>query len=951
MSTNNDFQITLDTAREALSHIPADERATWVKMGLSLYDQFGEAAFDAWDEWSQRAESYKTKDAKTVWKSLSRMGGGGRHTTIASLLWEAKNYGFRLRKDQQAKYTSEQIAQMGRERDARREAQRIETERAERKAAATAAEIWGTASDASADHPYLKRKGIQAHGLKWVDTWSKDFVDHETGEVKTVSVANALVLPIWSAPGRISSLQAIFASDKNRLKRDKDYLSDGKKQGGYFFIGSISADTHTVLVCEGFATGATLHEATDYPVMVAFDAGNLQPVAESLRAKLPGCGIVVCADNDAFTARANGEAYNPGVEAATKAAEAVRGILCVPVFTALDGKPTDFNDLAKMAGLEAVASQIERALNPPAPAPAPEPAPWDDDGDGTAPPAAESPPPPPTESELDRNGYFTVLGYEHRRHYIFAHGKRQILDYGVGDFSDAGLIELAPLNWWEMNFPGPKDGIDKKAVAEFMIRTAERRGIYDISRLRGRGAWVDDKRMVYHHGGYLTIDGVTTQVTDIRSRYVYELHKSLPTDPADTPMSSEEGEMLIELAKLFRWTKPGSAALLAGWVALAPICGALKWRPHIWLTGGAGCGKSTVLNDFCNHLMGENAVFAQGNSSEAGIRQTLKADALPVLYDESEQNDEREKMRVQNIISLIRQASTDSQAQTLKGTAGGDAMSFHIRSMFCLASIQVGLRHQADVERLAVLSLKPKREETNAGEAWGRIQESLECMKADTKLPAKLMRRSLDLLPVILENIKVFARVAARSFGSQRDGDQYGTLLAGCWCLMSTQVATEDQALQMINDYDWSEHLESTDSDESEKALAALLECPIRMQGGNSVTVYELTRAACGMVNSGLSEISEAAADATLQRHGMKVWRRTGDNRLIISNSSLELRRLLEGSPYEADLRGLLLRLPGSDRCVNKPQRFNGVPSKCISISLADIVEGVASGGGEADAF
>ena len=74
-------------------------------------------------------------------------------------------------------------------------------------------------------------------------------------------------------------------------------------------------------------------------------------------------------------------------------------------------------------------------------------------------------------------------------------------------------------------------------------------------------------------------------------------------------MGSDEGEMILDLAARFRWSKPGSAALAAGWAALAPVCGALRWRPHIWLAGGPGSGKSTVLNDFLFFLTGGLALF------------------------------------------------------------------------------------------------------------------------------------------------------------------------------------------------------------------------------------------------------------------------------------------------------------------------------------------------------
>src|SRR3546814_9944202 len=164
---------------------------------------------------------------------------------------------------------------------------------------------------------------------------------------------------------------------------------------------------------------------------------------------------------------------------------------------------------------------------------------------------------------------------------------------------------------------------------DWIVRECHKAGIYDPKRLRGRGAWIDGGRVVFHHGGYLSVDGQPTAITKIRSRFVYELDRSLP-EPAELPRADEECARLVEIAKMVRWTKPGSAALLSGWVALAPLCGALRWRPHVWLTGGAGSGKTTVLNEYVHPLMAGCDLFAQGNSSEAGIRQELKADALPV---------------------------------------------------------------------------------------------------------------------------------------------------------------------------------------------------------------------------------------------------------------------------------------------------------------------------------
>ena len=824
---------------------------------------------------------------------------------------------------------------------AKQKAERLEAEKARKAAAAERANaIWNASTDCT-EHPYLKRKGVKSHGLR-VGTW--EVINKETGELRTIS-KQALLIPIRDAGKRIHSLQAIFPG-KVMGDRDKDYLKDGAKEGLFYSFGkpltvNVGGEQRMViLIGEGYATMASVHEITGHAAIVAFDAGNLPVVGRILRSRFPDAVLVFVADNDQWTEK---PVENPGVYHAKAAAKAVNGLVAIPQFDANDErKPTDFNDLHVLFGAEAVATAIADVLNPPAvqadePAADEAPPPWEGD-EASEPEEADTPdlaaplPPPVADGDTpENNGHFVILGYSRGIYYIFLHRQGQIKECTTGNMGEVGLIELAPLSWWEMYFPGERSKIDTKAAAEFIIRTAEKRGIYDPSRVRGRGAWIDNGRMVYHHGGYLTVDSETMDISKIESRYVYELDRSLP-DPADKAMSSEDGEALLELARMFRWSKPGSAALLAGWVALAPVCGALRWRPHIWLTGGAGCGKSTVLN-LCHDLLGGLDLYAQGSSSEAGVRQTLRHDARPVLFDESESNEESDARRIQNILSLIRQASTESEAQTLKGTAGGDSMAFHIRSMFCLASIQVALKQQADVERLTVLALRSKKEDSDAANGWDRLSKELDRIKLDTTLPARLFRRSLDLLPITLKNIRTFSRAAAKHFGNQRDGDQYGTLLAGAWSLISTREASDDEAAEMISQYDWSEHRDNADTDEGQRALSALLEAHIKIKGGIDVTVYELICAAFGEPTD-IVDLNEKTANTILQRYGMKV---KGD-RLLMSNNSNELRRLMAGTTFEADYRGVLLRVDGADRNDNKPSKFSGVQTKCISLPIGPIV-------------
>lgn len=205
--------------------------------------------------------------------------------------------------------------------------QEAEKQRRHAEAAATAAEIWETAAPASDAHPYLQHKQVKAYGLR---------LDDE----------HCLLLPV-RINGTISSLQFIDAAGK------KLFLSGGAKHGGSFTIGT-TTDNPVICIAEGYATAATIHEATGYPVVMAFDAGNLEPVARVVRAQYPDATIMLCVDNDIHT---DGKP-NTGVVSSTAAATAIGGLLAIPE---MDGKKCDFNDVHVQRGLDAVREAIAAA--------------------------------------------------------------------------------------------------------------------------------------------------------------------------------------------------------------------------------------------------------------------------------------------------------------------------------------------------------------------------------------------------------------------------------------------------------------------------------------------------------------------------------------------------------------------------------------------------------------
>lgn len=344
---------TIEEIETALSHIPCDDRDIWVRMAFAVRDELGDSGFDIWDRWSQSYDEYRAKDARATWKSA-----GGSGVTIASLFKLARDFGYR-RKGKPQSISEEEYQQRKAQREA--DAARRMAEQAEMhaRAAERAKRIYDAAKPALV-HPYATRKGIPLRDAVRVTSWQR--TDTETGE--RITIDNALIIPIRTAASRDPvSLQAYFPSADNPLGRDRDYLAGGEKSGGFFPLLPLRKDyAGQIVICEGWATGEAIHAATGHQVIVAFDAGNLQPVAESIRQLYPSCAITIAADDDRW--HESPRKRNAGLCCAVEAASAVGGMVAAPWFADDSERPTDFDDMRRINGDADVAEVINNPVMP-----------------------------------------------------------------------------------------------------------------------------------------------------------------------------------------------------------------------------------------------------------------------------------------------------------------------------------------------------------------------------------------------------------------------------------------------------------------------------------------------------------------------------------------------------------------------------------------------------------
>ncbi|WP_428309267.1 VapE domain-containing protein [Hydrocarboniphaga sp.] len=178
---------------------------------------------------------------------------------------------------------------------------------------------------------YLKRKGVRAYGLR-------------AGRDGTV------VIPLRNAAGLMTQLQFISADG------GKKFLTGPGKKGSYHLIGEVT-DEHPLVFAEGYATGASIHEATGWPVVVCFDGGNVATVAKALRVVYPSARFIFAGDED------HEKKENAGRRVATECAKRFSAKAVLPSFKEPGGR-TDFNDLHAEQGIEAVRQQMLAAWTP-----------------------------------------------------------------------------------------------------------------------------------------------------------------------------------------------------------------------------------------------------------------------------------------------------------------------------------------------------------------------------------------------------------------------------------------------------------------------------------------------------------------------------------------------------------------------------------------------------------
>lgn len=503
---------------------------------------------------------------------------------------------------------------------------------------------------------------------------------------------------------------------------------------------------------------------------------------------------------------------------------------------------------------------------------------------------------------------FRVLGHDEGSYYYLPEGTKQVVALTPSAHTWKSLIQLAPLDYLEREFGDGKAG--ELAAANALMNEAHRKGTWWPDRMRGRGAWLDDGGPVYHLGQQALRGDERLDLWSVSTDHIYPATRPMKGLALEAePATAGDAKALADICARLSWENPLSAVALAGWIAIAPFCGAFNWRPHIWITGGAGSGKTTVLLDVVWRMLAPFGQRFEGSTTEAGIRQTLGSDALPVVLDEAEAETERAQLRMTGILDLARLAS--SGATVSKGTTSGQAIRFTVRSAFCFSSIEHSIKQHADETRITKLVLR-KRTDAAANADYKALMRDIRALLGGD-MASRLFLRTWANIDALLANIDTCVDAAAQELRDRRAADQIGTLIAGYVSLHTPRRITFDEAAEFVRRYNWTEHAGLAARADKERLLERIMahRLLVTSRGATkSVTIALLLGSARGSFWDRIG-IDQSDAKDALGPLGLRAWKEG----VVIASSAGRLgREVLRGTQWESDWSRPLRELEGAQK-------------------------------------
>ena len=583
------------------------------------------------------------------------------------------------------------------------------------------------------------------------------------------------------------------------------------------------------------------------------------------------------------------DADDPGRRAMLLLAEHLAGIGCVVKIAQPEGdNGSDVADWIRNDGKDVASKRIAELLQPYQP-PEPE--------QGTLPETKTDTKPEPAPLELNdtdlmNNEHYRLLGLVGDRIAVRIRAGQVLQRSREAMTLPATLIAIAPQTFWLTMTGADQLGTrNSRALGDWLIRSADAQGQVDLSSLWGRGASrLKDGRIAYHLGDRLLLDN---ELHDLNSDPNH-IWLSEPRIDLSEPATSDQVKAVARAVMRYRWGDPVNGKRVLGWMVAAIIGGALDWRPHIMLTAPAAQGKSWLLKNVVERIMGP-LLIRIADATPAGVARLTENSSLPIAIDEAEPS----SPWVLELLQLLRYASGGDGLRIRADQAGGVTMQSIRISAFLSGTVAPQLQ-SADASRLTMVRFGREVED------WPSVRRGIESsMRHADGIRSKIIRSA----PAVVAEVKRLTDEYQDHGMDSREAMASAALTAGWhfWGVDNTDVYAQDEAP------------ETTDATD---ALHDLLSLRNRPAGGGDESVLE-------MVNNGHRHTQLA------DLYGVKM---DGDSLLIAVRHAGLTREMLRTKWGNADLKRMLIQLPGVT-VSNGSLRFGQVRKRAIVIPKETLLD------------
>ena len=714
-------------------------------------------------------------------------------------------------------------------------------------------------------HEYLQRKNIDGNYLARVNRHG------------------VLNIPMFD-DRNFNGLQQIFIPPGKHVFQKK-FTYGIKILGSFCPFGKVR-EANLVYIAEGFATAASiwmaLKKEPDVAVVAAMNTSNLLHSAESIRKINHDCHLVFAADKDVHEdARTN----NIGERKAKYAASRLNNAIVKTVkFAKQDASKTDFNDLHCTEGIEKVKKQLK--------------------------------------TDLSEFAEIIPLGFDSSNlSYFYSTERNQVLTLTASQYNANNLLTFASSQYWGDKFSyktdkegDPTDTPSWPWVIERLAAQIRKKGLYWPENVRAAGVWTDGREVLVNDGNKIWHEGKSYPFFGHRQAwkgiYVSDHHYDFPHGE---PLTPAQALVIEEAFSLIECKKNSYYKIILGWVYAANLFNAINWRPHLWIYGDRGSGKSTIL-EYITKMIPFS--FSVSDSTAHGIRQYSKNRAMAVIIDEAEPAGKKGKIRSDDFLALARQTSTRTGQISLRGTPGGKALDYNANSVFCVGSIQLPEMTPADLSRFFLVDLK----------SVGDYQQFLtleSAMSEAIALAKPLFLRCVKNAHQFRKNISIATDyLSTQGKIETRLADQLAPLISGYWGILYEEEITPRFVAGFAKEIDLlqTEYYMSNKEKEAEKCFSEIMSIRIPAQ---DMTVGQAVGKISDAITQGNPDYRKNIENI-LEMIGLKYEMTDGKGFLFVSNTNQELRQIMQRNESFPDYKRLLMRHPRYIRSDIK--RVNRIP-------------------------